>query len=188
MLRQSSRRTPCPICGRNTDSDCRFSDELILCHCGTRFGPPQGLRVGDVLQVDGRSWALIRTQAGYDGAAHEFRPHSGPPRPRLSRARQRRQQLNIRALMADAMAAADRALAVPEFIHSTPDELQAAWALIDVAVNQTATLQVALKSLDGRSPELREYRALLQEARKLLAYQHRDAINFRTYYLGEVKP
>jgi len=90
--------------------------------------------------------------------------------------------------MADAMAAADRALAVPEFINSKPDELREVWGLIEVAVNQTTSLQEALKTLDGRNPELREYRALLQEARKLLAYQHRDAINFRTYYLGEVKP
>jgi hypothetical protein len=90
--------------------------------------------------------------------------------------------------MAEAMASADRALAVPEFISSTPEELRADWTLIEVAVNQTTSLLTALKTLDCRNPELREYHALLQEASKLLAYQDRDALNFRTHYLGEIKP
>jgi len=187
VLKQSSRRSPCPVCGRNTDGDCRFSDELILCHCGTRFGPPQGLRVGDVLPVGGSSWALIRVQAGYDGAAFEFRPHSGPPRPPLPRARQRRQQLNARALMADAMASVDRALAVPEFVHSTPDELRTAWHLIDAAAAQCSALKAGLLHSARQNPLLREHLNLLNEAIRQIDYQQRDANTFKAHYLGEIR-
>gem|GEM_PF-6964121 len=76
-LRPSGPRDLCPVCGRNVDGDCRFSDDLILCHPGTRFGPPQHLRPGDVIDINGAPWALIRSDAGFDGAAHEFRPDRG---------------------------------------------------------------------------------------------------------------
>lgn len=176
------------MCGRNTDGDCRFDDELILCHVGTRFGPPQGLRVGDVLQIDGRSWALIRTQAGYDGGAHEFRPHSGPPRPPLPRANKRRQHANARALMADAMASVDAALAVPEFALSTPDELRAAWGLIESAAAKCHQLKGSIAGLVRLNPSLRDQLGLLNEAIKQIDYQQRDAHHFKAHYLGEVYP
>ncbi len=90
--------------------------------------------------------------------------------------------------MAETMASVDTALAVPELMHSTPDELRAAWELIDKAVEQTSALYAVLKKIRGQNPELHRYLGLLHEAIKDLAYQQRDALNFRTHYLGEVKP
>jgi hypothetical protein len=159
---------------------------LILCHCGTRFGPPQGLRIGDVLNVAGRSWALIRTQAGYDGAAHEFRPHSGPPKPPLPRGRQQKQRLNAAALMAEVMSSVDAALAVPEFMLSTPAELRSAWALIDTAEAKCQQLKGALAGEVRSNPSLRDHFDLLSNAMRQVDYQQRDALTFRKHYLGEI--
>ena len=74
-MRQSGKRSPCPSCGRDSDGDCRFSDQVVLCHSGKRFAPPTHLRVGDVITLQGRPWALVATGKGYDGAAHVFKPH-----------------------------------------------------------------------------------------------------------------
>ena len=77
---QSSRRNnPCPICHRSKDSDCRFCDDLILCHQGSTHGPPANLRIGDVVIRQGREWALVKTNVGFDGGAALFKPHR--PRP-----------------------------------------------------------------------------------------------------------
>jgi hypothetical protein len=146
------------------------------------------MRPGEILQINGDSWALVSTQGGFGKNSFVFRPHSGPPRPPLARARQQRQHLDAQALMAETMASVDTALAVPELMHSTPDELRAAWELIDKAVEQTSALYAVLKKIRGQNPELHRYLGLLHEAIKDLAYQQRDALNFRTHYLGEVKP
>lgn len=55
----SSRSLPCPICGRTKDSDCRISDDLILCAYGSTHHPPENLRRGDTCKAaDGTTWAF----------------------------------------------------------------------------------------------------------------------------------
>ena len=178
-LQQSSRRQPCPVCGRNVDGDCRFSDELILCHSGTRFHPPQNLRPGDVIGISGVRWALIRTDAGFDGAAHEFRPDRGGREKGVPRGR-RRQQRQAGRLLHEVLRDIDAALSVPEFMQSPPDELHESFRLIEVAAGKAEALLPALR---GRlqPPQI----SLLAEAIKELTYQRRDADHFRHHYLGE---
>ena len=84
-MRQSGKRSPCPSCGRDSDGDCRFSDQVVLCHSGKRFAPPKHLRVGDVITLQGRPWALVATGKGYDGAAHVFKPHNPRNKQKLDR-------------------------------------------------------------------------------------------------------
>ena len=48
---ESSRRAR--FCGRDSDGDCRWNQEVIFCHQGTSFTPPEGLKVGDVIDVQG---------------------------------------------------------------------------------------------------------------------------------------
>ena len=179
MLKQSSRRNPCPVCGRNADGDCRFSEDLILCHQGTRFGPPQHLRPGDVIDVNGSRWALIRTDAGFDGAAHEFRPDRGGREKGVPRGR-RRQQRQAGRLLHEVLRDIDAALSVPEFMQSPPDELRESFRLIEVAAGKAEALLPALR---GRlqPPQI----SLLAEAISELTYQRRDADHFRHHYLGE---
>lgn len=63
----SSRRNPCPICGRNTDDKCRQSAELLSCWHGSSFHPPADLHLGDVLRVDGDDWAVVALAGGFGG-------------------------------------------------------------------------------------------------------------------------
>ena len=65
-MQVSSKANPCPCCGRTKDTDCRFDDEVILCHNGSTSGPPSHLRIGDTITIQGRPWALVKTDAGYD--------------------------------------------------------------------------------------------------------------------------
>ncbi len=79
----SSRRNPCPVCGRTKDSDCRISaDELeVICH------HPKNLRTGEVITgADDQAWAF--TANTKDGRAGHFtldKPREGAQRlPRRS--------------------------------------------------------------------------------------------------------
>ena len=77
-LNASSRRTPCPICGRTKDGDCRISDELVLCHYGSTKHPPQQLKPGQVIPGDdGQEWAF--TGDAKDGRTAAYTRHK--PRP-----------------------------------------------------------------------------------------------------------
>lgn len=87
---KSGRRTPCPICGRTRDGDCKFSDEMAWCHHGSNHAPPMGLRPGEVITgKDGNCWAFVREGQGISGGCSTFvadrelpdRPHL--PRPHL---------------------------------------------------------------------------------------------------------
>ena len=62
---------------------------MILCHQGTSYKPPSDLRRGDVINIAGKPWALIRRDGGFDGAAAVFKPHS-PFRKVRNRDHQRR--------------------------------------------------------------------------------------------------
>jgi len=90
--------------------------------------------------------------------------------------------------MADAMASVDAALAVPEFALSTPDELRAAWGLIESAAAKCQRLKGGIASVARTNPSLRDQLGLLNEAIRQLAYQQRDAHHFKAHYLGEVYP
>ena len=67
----SSKRNPCPICGRTADGDCRTGDGLAICHHGSTHHPPEGLRPGDVIEGrDGQRWAF--TGETTDGRGSTF--------------------------------------------------------------------------------------------------------------------
>ena len=67
----SSRRNPCPVCGRTKDADCRW-DAGGLCHCRTYA--KVRLRVGEVVRGhDGQQWAYLGDSDG--GRWAMFRPH-----------------------------------------------------------------------------------------------------------------
>lgn len=57
-LLPSSKRHPCPICGRDEDGDCRLSADLVLCYRGKHRQPPAGLVAGSVVAGrDRQQWA-----------------------------------------------------------------------------------------------------------------------------------
>ena len=66
----SSRRNPCPVCGRVKDSDCRWDEKLL--HCRTYA--KTHLRRGETVQgSDGQQWAYLGSSDG--GRWAMFRPH-----------------------------------------------------------------------------------------------------------------
>lgn len=84
---RSSRRDPCPVCGRSKDGDCEIrSDGGVFCHRGSSHYPPDwAIRPGSYgIGADGQAWAFL----GDSDLGHAmFRPHqpqSGKgTRPRL---------------------------------------------------------------------------------------------------------
>jgi len=69
-LTYSSRKNPCPVCGRTKDSDCRWDGKLL--HCRTYA--KEHLRAGAVIRGhDGHQWAYL---GGSDGGRWAmFKPH-----------------------------------------------------------------------------------------------------------------
>lgn len=77
-MNHSSRREPCPICGRDTNDYCRWNDDFVFCFQGTSFHPPEHLRLGQTIRLaSGRSLALLSRSAGFSGQSALF----GPDRP-----------------------------------------------------------------------------------------------------------
>ena len=74
-MKHSGNNNPCPSCGRKKDSDCRWTDDVIFCHCGSTHSPDQSLRIGDTIALNGARWALVKTNGGFNGAAFVFKPH-----------------------------------------------------------------------------------------------------------------
>ena len=68
----SCKATPCPICGRTKDGDCRWGDDWIACHSGAAAN---NLKPGQTIEADGQTWYLSRTGGGHSGMAHVYRPH-----------------------------------------------------------------------------------------------------------------
>jgi hypothetical protein len=59
---RSSKRHPCPICGRTKDGDCEVRhDGLVFCHRGSSSHPPEwAIKPGDYGQChDGQTWAFL---------------------------------------------------------------------------------------------------------------------------------
>ena len=57
-MQTSGRWRPCPNCGRERDSDCRWNDKTILCHQGQSHGPPSHLKRGDTINIGGKQWTI----------------------------------------------------------------------------------------------------------------------------------
>jgi hypothetical protein len=80
----SSKARPCPVCGRDSDGDCRITPEgdRVLCHYGSTFSPPTGLKKGTItVGRDGGAWAFIGDTES--GRCAQFKPHQARHRPHL---------------------------------------------------------------------------------------------------------
>ena len=100
---RSSRKTPCPICNRSKDGDCKFSDEMAWCHHGSSLAPPLDLREGDVITgADLNEWAFVREGEGMSGSYSTFvrhRPQAKPtPSKQVTRSSQPSPTIELAAL------------------------------------------------------------------------------------------
>lgn len=180
-LHYSSRQTPCPVCGRTQDTDCRWCDAWIACHTGAAA---HDIKPGETVWADGRQWYLSRVGGGHSVRAHVYRPH----RPGQQQ-RQRRCKPDVKALSLPSacrrFAAVLRprvhaALRVPLWEHCTPADLQ----LVIDAFNAAQQLIKRLQDARRDDPALA---ALLPVARhwlKALGYQRADLARFQRQQLG----
>jgi hypothetical protein len=194
-VQASSRKSPCPFCGRTKDADCRWKADVILCHQGTSHKPPSDLRRGDVINIAGKSWALIRRDGGFDGAAAVFKPHN-PRRKVPNRDHQHRfDTLTVdpkdvvlhaaHAVMAGLVQDIDRALSVPDFQFSLPHELQADFQLVEETSNAVAAFKQTLLKLQRSTGGLERHLAQLTQALEDLGHVCRDVKRFKRCALGE---
>ena len=85
---RSGRNHPCPICGRQTDSKCSWRRGKVHCYPGDSYHPPSHLKIGDTIQVNGITWALVANRGGWSGSHWVFKPHQ-ESQPQQRRRRQR---------------------------------------------------------------------------------------------------
>jgi len=190
---RSGRNSPCPVCGRVKDSDCRWRlGEIVLCHSGT------DLHIGETITIDGIEWALVNTNGGFSGQAATFIPHDP------AKAKQRRQPVpttandlisrqSAKVMWADAIAqfyaAFDDAWSVPDFYSLPPDQLKTAYALIINADQMAASLARNLQKVWREHKDLKHLHQLrVQQYIKNIQYQRHDIESFYRNELGTPCP
>jgi len=184
-MHHSGRNHSCPVCSRVKDADCRWSDEIILCHTGT------DLRPGSTIAIDGRQWALIRHNGGFSGQAAVFRPHRAD---RSISTGNTSLDLDRKARRAVASFSVQRFLDrfqscwnLPDFHSLPPDDLRQAFALIDTTYADGLALSRSLAPIWREQPDFAALnRWRIESCIKSLKHQHQDALDFRRIYLGEV--
>lgn len=190
-MNASGPKSPCKVCGRDTDADCRWTDDLILCHEGSRFAPPAHLRPGETITIDGRPWALIRRGGGFSGQAAVFRPHREGFKPTGNH----NADLESKARRSVVLFSIERFLEhfnecwnVLDFQTLTAAEFKAAKQLIDNTTEEGHTLARSLQSTWRQHPDLADsYRWRVESCLKNLKAQRDDADFFSRHYLGEVE-
>ena len=193
-MKKSGRNNPCPVCGRTKDADCRWSDDVIFCHCGSTSGPDQNLRVGDTITIDGSQWALVKTNGGFDGSAFVFKPHQEKTAAPLRRVPDSRQELLTKQ--------AKRSIASVS-LERFFDAYRAAWDVRDLHSLNAYQLGEAIKAIEGATRIGRElsrsvdsiwrehhdlrdlHKGAFEACLSSINAQVADLAHFRTHYLGE---
>jgi len=191
----SRRGDPCPVCSREKDNDCRWTNDSIFCHLGSSHSPPTHLKLGETLQIKGSKWALVSLSAGYDKSAYLFKPHKEiiPPSKNWEDLERQEFDLSVRIGCCEYYAGefielAQKALDVLEFESAPPDELKESFNFIYSAESKGLQLIKELQQLAPREERLKKYLPIVKDLNKQLLYQRKDADQFRKNYLGEVLP
>lgn len=193
-MRSSGKNNPCPACGRTKDSDCRWTDDVIFCHCGSSQSPDQTLRIGDTITLSGAKWALIKTNRGFDGAAYVFKPHQD-----RSVGRRRRVPDSLRELSTKQAKRSIASVSLERFF----DAYRAAWDVNDLPSLNSYQLGEAIKLIEGAARigrdlsrnvdsiwrdnhDLRDlYKGAFDACPDSINEQVKELAHFRTHYLGE---
>lgn len=185
----SSRREPCPICSRDTDDKCRWQQDLIACHQGDTFSPPAGLRIGDVITVQGSPWAVVKVDAGFSGQAVLFRPHIN--RQWFTPAQQRTEQKvqaallpTLQELFARCRECVQLCLAMPALEWCTVPQLQAELAHARATVANLTALRRPLVKARREAPEVGCFVKAIDHWLRLVGHQLRDVERFLRVHLG----
>ena len=190
---RSGRNHPCPICGRQTDSKCSWRRGKVHCYPGDSYHPPSHLKIGDTIQVNGNTWALVANRGGWSGSHWVFKPHQGsqPQQPQQRRRRphpfERRlaQKLELlskglRLVIADATEALQ--ISEDQLHLLSAGEVEVKFELIN---DQPRQLRLMIQALRG--DELDWGRHIHELERLLVAVLHHQSMvkRFRRDCLGE---
>ena len=191
----SKRNNPCPVCGRNKDSDCRWDDDVIFCHNGTNFAPPDHLKVGDTLTLDGVVWALVKTNSGHTGLCHVFKLHRPldkkykPYNPVQKKQEKEQQEYLFREGVAATeayIALANKALEVISYEYCNLEQIKESKALINRAFDEGKELRKILVGIKRFNKNIEEFIELFDEKYRRIKYQKNASDNFCWQHLGEI--
>jgi hypothetical protein len=190
-MKASSKKNPCPVCGRDADDKCRSNDESILCYSGDRFGPSANLRKGDSIQALGKTWILISYNAGFSAASYLFVIDDGRYK-KLSP--QEKSQLNRKkvALARKAIFAFREIednfflfLAPQDLFSLAPDKLDYIEAFNNKLIESCENLEDFFSLNRIHIKQLKAIRGRLGQMRGLLRRLQGDLRHFRAEFLGE---
>lgn len=186
-MQRSSKKNPCPACGRVHDADCAWSDDVIFCHSGS------DLSIGQTIDVDGQPWALVKLNAGFSGNAAVFKPHEENRRypdksgasPEQILTRQAKRSISALALERF-FNAFDAAWNVKDFHSLSPNELKEGINAITKAHHNSIEMKATAQTIWREHKDLSDlYRDRFEACVLNLKYQVNDLTHFRTHYLGE---
>ena len=179
-LRPSSRRSPCPVCGRTKDGDCRINDDLVLCQThadGTVGDERNGYRYAKA-NKDGRTATWVRG----DRWSSSTPRHSVAHLPETDR-----QRIKVTIDLLDAFHQDfSSCFGLRDFLAMTPAELNESFSLIDTTLNTGVRLEASLKIFWSDFPWLLSvHKPRFDTALKALQGIHDDVIYTRVNYFGE---
>ncbi|MCT0198405.1 hypothetical protein KQ313_01715 [Synechococcus sp. CS-1325] len=184
----SSKRNPCPLCGRDSDDKCRRSADLISCYWGERFSPPAGLKLGQVLTVEGGPWAVVNLSGGFAGNSLILRPDSERKAFRPAEIQQQKRAAVVlapvlRSLFIRLRSHVHACLAIAEFQHATAEQLCADRELLAATVHQLQQLRGPLVLARREDPAMGRLVQAVDHWLKLISYQARDLAAFDRWAL-----
>ena len=182
------------MCGRTKDGDCRWTDDVIFCHCGSSHSPNQSLRIGDTIALNGEKWALIKTNGGFDGAAFVFKPHQDrsfgrrrrvPDSPlELSTKQAKRSIANVS--LKRFFDAFREAWDVKDLHSLNGHQLSEVIRAIETAARIGRELNLTVNQIWQQHHDLKDlHKGAFEACLSSINAQVSDLAHFRTYYLGE---
>ena len=189
----SSKRNPCPVCGRDSDDKCRRSNELLSCYWGEQFAPPAGLKLGQVLDIEGRRWAVVNLSGGFAGNSLILRPHVDRHDFKPAQRQQRQREAAVlapalREVFAKVRRYVHASLAVPELQHATAEELCRDQQLLATTRRHLQELRVPLVLARREDPSLARMVSAVDHWLRLVSYQAADLEEFNRWMLGTPSP
>ena len=188
-MKSSSKKSPCPICGRTNGPYCRWDDHRIFCYQGNTCHPPRDLTPGQIVTTDDNvEWGFVAYDKGFSHNSAMFTLHT--PREGWSKRppsiRQRRKQAaaeseelgQLRNDLHDAHILVGFALDCPVLEDLTPLELKRWREIILEAFNTVLSLKPRAFKLKRLDKNLNLVVTSLEKQIKELSYQVKDIDQF----------
>ena len=185
----SGKGSPCAFCGRDVDGKCRRSNDLLSCYWGERFHPPADLKLGQILDIEGRRWAVVNLSGGFAGNSAILRPHVDRLDFKPAQRRHRQHQTAVltpvlRDLFGKVRAYVHASLGVQELEHATAEEIRRDQQLLADTLRYLQELREPLVQASRDDPSFSRLVAAVEHWKRLVAYQAADLEVFNRCMLG----